>query len=403
MTGEVVLSARGVSKKHAHQLRRAAWYGVCDILRELTLREAPAGLRRDEFWAVEDLDLEVRRGESVAIVGSNGAGKSTLLKLLSGLLRPDKGEIRIFGTADAIIELGAGISPLLSGRENAAMAAALHGVPKSAQGLYLEQVMDFSELGEFIDDPVQSYSAGMRARLAYAMVSHLKPDVLMVDEVLAVGDYNFQRKCIRHMRGFLDQGGALVLVSHNTHQIQAVCERGVLLDKGRKAFEGDAIDAVARYFDMRAGGNGTGGRAPPIGPAVIHSLEATPVSGPEILSRHPLRLRLAYRADEPLDVICGFTIVTADESVLVTGDSDLGGRRIEAGEGEIGCVIRDLPLLPGRYVLRASLTDSETHQPLAMLGYSDAGLPFEVRGRGHLLTNVQRQQGQLVAVDVDWR
>lgn len=400
---DVVLSARGVAKRHAHELRRALWYGLCDIGRELSFRSGEVALRRSEFWALQPLDLELRRGEALGILGSNGAGKTTLLKLLAGLLKPDRGEIRPFGTFQAIIELGAGIVPLLSGRENARLAAALHGLPRRAHGAYIEAVLDFSELGEFIDDPVQTYSAGMRARLAYSIVSQLKPDILLIDEVLAVGDHMFQRKCIQHMRRFLQEGGALVLVSHSTHQVQAVCERGLLLQGGRKVFEGSTVDAVARYFDLRgAGGARPEGRAPQFGPALITAIEAAPVSGAEIRTRRPLRLTLRYRADEPLDIVCGFSIVSEDESVVILGDSDLAGRRIGAGEGEISCVIRDLPLLPGRYVARAALGDRETSQPLAMLGYVDAGQPFEVRGDPDPLTNAQIKQGQLVKVDVDW-
>lgn len=399
---DLLLSARGIAKRHAHELRRALWYGLCDIGRELALRPGESALRPSEFWAVEELDLEVRRGESLGILGSNGAGKTTVLKLLAGLLKPDRGEVRIFGTFQAIIELGAGVVPLLSGRENARLAAALHGLPRKAHGAYIEEVLDFSELGLFIDDPVQSYSAGMRARLAYSIVAHLKPDILLVDEALAVGDYRFQRKCIQHMRRFLQAGGALVLVSHNTHQLQAVCERGLVLHRGRKVFEGNTVDAVAHYFDLRSGSAGSEGRAPQFGPVRITALDAAPVTGSEIRTRRPLRLTLRYRADEPLDIVCGFSIVSEDESVVIFGDSDLKARRIGLGDGEISCVIRDLPLLPGRYVVRASLGDRETLQPLAMLGYVDSGQPFEVRGDPDPVTNDQIKQGQLVKVDVDW-
>ena len=401
--GDVVLSTRGVAKRHAHELRRALWYGLCDIGRELSFRSGKVELRPSEFWAVQSLDLELRRGEAIGIVGSNGAGKTTLLKLLAGLLKPDLGEVRIFGTFQAIIELGAGIVPLLSGRENARLAATLHGLPRKAHSGYIDQVLDFSELGEFIDDPVQSYSAGMRARLAYSIVSQLKPDILLVDEVLAVGDYRFQRKCIQHMRRFLQEGGALVLVSHNTHQIQAVCDRGLVLQRGLKVFEGSTVDAVARYFDLRAPRSvSSEGRAPQFGPILITAIQADAVSESEIRTRGPLRLTLRDRANEPLDIVCAFSILSEDENVVILGDTDLTGRRIGPGEGEISCVIRDLPLVPGRYVARAALGDRETSQPLAMLGYVDSGHLFEVCGEPDPVTNDQIKHGQLVKVDVDW-
>ena len=401
-TSDTILSARGVSKKHAHQLRRASWYGVCDLARELTVRGPGDSLRPGEFWALQDFDLDVRRGDAVAVVGANGAGKSTLLKLLAGLLKPDSGKIEIRGSVEAIIELGAAIGPLLSGRENVRMAAALHGLSRAQSGAYQEQVLDFAELGEFIDDPVQSYSSGMRARLAYAIVSQLKPDLLLIDEVLAVGDQSFQRKCMHHMRGYLRDGGALVLVSHNIHQIQAICDSGILLDKGRKVYEGIAVEAVSRSFALRVPAIEDERRAAQSGPVAITAIDIAPVSGTSIMSRSPLHMSVRYRSDVPRLVVCGLSICTEDESIVITGDSEFEGRQIANGDGRIDCVIRDLTLLPGRYVARASLHDKETAEPLALFGYADAGQPFDVSGEASLLTNAQIRQGQLVNIDVDW-
>ena len=246
-----MISVSHLSKKYCHELRRGLWYGVRDIAREIIPRRGEAGLRPGEFWALDDVSFEVRRGESLAITGANGAGKSTLLKILYGILKPDRGEVRVSGRVEALIELGAGFNPVLTGRENVRVGAALHGLNARETAALMERVLDFSELGAFVDDPVQSYSSGMKARLAYALAANLDPDVLLVDEVLAVGDFAFQRKCVRHMQSYLAGGGALLFVSHNMYQMQAICERGFLLDHGRLTFEGSAVEMLNRLHELR--------------------------------------------------------------------------------------------------------------------------------------------------------
>ena len=401
-----VLAASRLSKKYALQLRRALSYAVRDIGAELwpSLHGKP-DLRPGEFWALENVSFDLQPGEALAVLGANGAGKSTLLKLLYGLVKPDSGEIRIRGRAEALIELGTGFSPLLTGRENVEVAAALHEVRGPAARRLLDAVLAFSELEEHIDTPIQSYSSGMRARLGYSVMAHLRPDVLLIDEVLAVGDHAFQRKCIQHMRSFLHEGGALVLVTHNIHQAQAVCGRGLVLDRGRALFDGSIAEAVSRSFGLRAAGTGASGqrRAPPFGPVAITGVGIAPmVGGGNVRSRAPARIRIAYHADEPLDVVVGFSIGTADETVMITGGHGVSDRSIGAGAGEISCVVRDLPLVPGRYVLRASLVDRASRWPVALFGYEDSAQPFEVEGDSDMFANARIGQGELVSVDVDW-
>lgn len=217
---ETTLSVSNLSKKYCGDLKKALFYGLGDIAGEMSGRQWWAGrLRPGEFWALDDISFDVRRGEAVAVIGRNGAGKSTLLRVIYGLLKPDMGQVRIAGRSEAIIELGTGFNPLLTGRENIEVGASLHGLDPDATGRLLEAVIDFAELAEFIDAPLLSYSSGMKARLAYSLAAHLGPDLLLVDEALAVGDLAFQHKCIRHMRQFVQGGGSLLLVSHNVQQI----------------------------------------------------------------------------------------------------------------------------------------------------------------------------------------
>jgi lipopolysaccharide transport system ATP-binding protein len=407
MTGQPVLSATHVSKKFCHSLRLALWYGVKDIAGELfPLDRGEAGLRRGEFWAVDDVSFEVGKGESLAIVGQNGAGKSTLLKVLDGLMKPDRGQVRLRGRSEALIELGTGFNPLLTGRENIRIGAALRGLDRRAADALLEIAIDFTELGEFIDAPLQSYSSGMKARLSYALAAHLEPDLLLVDESLAVGDLAFQRKCAMHMRAYLDRGGSLLLVSHSAYQIQSLCERGILLDRGRLTFSGTAVETLNALLEQRLPADRSSAHrtaAPRIGPITIEEVRAEPLCGDAIRTSEPVRITLRYRAEEHLVVLWGFSIWTADQWVCVTGEYDTATRTLEAGDGELTCVIPRLPLVSGRYSLRAGISDPATRQPLALYGWQNAAAVFDVRSTPAMLTNVQIAKSQLVTIDVDWQ
>src|SRR5882724_5212117 len=197
-----VVSVSNLSKKYCRELRRTMWYGLGDIAREFFWRlgqNEPGVLRQAEFWSLKNVSFELRRGESLAVIGANGAGKSTLLKVLYGLIKPDAGQVRIRGRISALIELGTGFNPVLSGRENVYVNAAILGLTRRQASLFLDRIAEFAGLHEFMETPVQYYSSGMKARLSYEVAAHLNPDVLLVDEVLAVGDFSYQRKCVNHM------------------------------------------------------------------------------------------------------------------------------------------------------------------------------------------------------------
>ncbi len=248
-----LISVQNLSKKYCRNLRDSLWYGLRDVAGEVFFSKKKRAeiLRRDEFWALRNISLDLKRGESLAVIGANGAGKSTLLKLLYGSIRPDAGSITIRGKSGALIELGAGLDPVLSGRENIYIRAALLGLKKSQIEPLINLIIDFAGLHDFIDSPVQFYSTGMTMRLAYAVSAYLKPDVLLVDGIIAVGDISFQRKCLKHMREYLEAGNSLVLVSHQAYHIHSVCQRGILLEKGECTFSGTAVETLDCYFDKK--------------------------------------------------------------------------------------------------------------------------------------------------------
>ena len=405
MTVRPVVSVAGLSKKYCRSLGRALWYGVLDMTSELApFAHRSPRLRPHEFWALDDVSFELRPGTALAIVGHNGAGKSTLLRVLFGLLKPDRGEVRVRGRCEALIELGTGFNPLLTGRENVRVGAALHGLDRRAAGELLERVVDFAELERFIDAPLQSYSSGMKARLAFALAAHLEPDVLLVDEVLAVGDLAFQRKCAMHMRAYLDGGGSMLLVSHNTYQVQSLCSEGLLLDQGKVVFRGSAVETLNAMFERRhaVAGSESAAVAPSAGPVVIESMEASSLDGDVPRTGEPVRITIRYRSEVPLNVLWGFSVWTADQWVCVTGAYSHEGRVLTIGEGELSCVVPVFPLVGGRYWLRSGMADTVTQQPVALRGWQDVATMLEVRSAPSIYTNSHMTMNQLVTVDVDW-
>ena len=192
MKNDVLVKVEGVSKKFCRNLKRSLWYGVKDISSELFGSTKNSQLRPKEFWAVDDVSFELKRGECLGLIGHNGAGKSTLLKMLNGLIKPDKGKITMKGRIGALIELGAGFNPILTGRENIYNNGAVLGFSKKEIDAKFDAIIEFAEIDDFIDTPVQNYSSGMKVRLGFAVAAQMEPDVLIIDEVLAVGDVGFR-------------------------------------------------------------------------------------------------------------------------------------------------------------------------------------------------------------------
>jgi len=205
--------------------------------------------RVEDFWALRDIDLRIHRGEALGLVGRNGSGKSTLLKTLAGLHRPTTGRVLVrrgvkIGT---MIELGVGFHPELSGRENVYLSASVYGLTKSEVDRIYDAVVDYSEIGNFIDEPIKNYSSGMMMRLAFALAIHIDAEVLLLDEIFAVGDEGFQQKCRRTMQTFIEQGRTLVLVSHNENDLRRFCTRGLFLDAGEIRTDASLAEALDAY------------------------------------------------------------------------------------------------------------------------------------------------------------
>lgn len=246
--GEVLIKAEGVSKKFAKDLKKSLYYGVLDLISGIIGREQVRDLRKDEFWAVKDLNFEVRRGECLGLIGHNGAGKSTLLKMLNGLISPDEGTISMTGRIGALIELGAGFNPVLTGKENIYNNAAVIGFSKQEIDENLDTIIAFSELEDFINMPVQNYSSGMKVRLGFAIAAQMQPDILLIDEVLAVGDLGFVLKCFKKIDQLLPNT-ALIFVSHSMPMVARICNQIVLMDHGKVDYQGyEMSEGIGKYY-----------------------------------------------------------------------------------------------------------------------------------------------------------
>lgn len=235
-----VIAARGVSKMYELYNRPQ------DRLRQLLF---PGGKPRyREHWALRDVSFEVMPGEAFGIIGKNGAGKSTLLQILAGVLEPTAGEVVLPERTTALLELGSGFKPDFTGRQNVYVNAAVLGIPRAVVEERMESIAAFADIGAYFDQPVKTYSSGMFLRLAFAVTTSLQPDVLIIDEALAVGDVFFRQKCYQRLEGLLDRGTVVVLVSHAMNDVAQFCHRALLLERGRTAFVGDAAAAVKRYM-----------------------------------------------------------------------------------------------------------------------------------------------------------
>lgn len=245
---DTLVRVEHVSKKFCRNLRRSLWYGVRDLGNELVGRQRNhETLRQDEFWAVDDVSFELKRGECLGLIGSNGAGKTTLLRMLNGLITPDRGRIEMRGRVGALIALGAGFNPILSGRENVYVNAAVLGLTKRETDRRFDEIVEFSGLEEFIDSPVQQYSSGMQVRLGFAVAAHLEPDILLVDEALAVGDLAYVIKCVNRIAELRHLGTGVIFVTHNELQVREVAQRCLLLQKGKTKCAGTPEDVFSVY------------------------------------------------------------------------------------------------------------------------------------------------------------
>jgi lipopolysaccharide transport system ATP-binding protein len=413
---EVLISVRGASKRFCRTLNRSLRYMAFDAFQDLLGFRSASSLRPGEFWALRGVTFELRRGQSLGVMGLNGAGKSTLLKLILGSIRLTEGEVAISGRASMLSEHGLGFDPLLTGRENVYLASAVLEIDRRCVEQAFQEIVAFAELEDSIDSPVRGYSAGMRARLGFSVAMHLEPEILLVDEVLAVGDIGFQRRCIQHAQRYLQRGGSLVLVSHNPHLVQLLCDRCIVLDHGMVTWDGDAVGGVAQYLRaahtasddpvaVDAALTGAPAAVPKIsGEAVeIHDYGMQPVDGFALYTGEAARVRVRYAAARSLEVRWGFSLLSSDLATAITSEGLMEPFSIPAGRGEFVAAIPRLPLVPGRYALRVAILDPDTEMPYALGGFHSPPRYFTVKAPVTRRNNYRMYTRDLVVLeDLEW-
>ncbi len=410
---ETLVCVDHLSKKFCRRLRRSLWYGMCDVAAELAgSRRARVRLRKEEFWALQDVSFELQHGELIGLIGANGAGKTTLLKLLSGLIKPDAGEVAIRGKIQALIALGAGFNPILTGRENIYINGAVLGFSKRQVDGMLDEILAFSEMEEFIDMPVQSYSSGMHVRLGFAVAVNLKPDILIVDEVLAVGDASFRRKARNKMMELLHSGISVIFVSHNMALISSLTSRCIYLERGRVKAIGPSDEVTSLYLSdsirrSQAGGAGPGGKLmdgayltlPDV--FVLHQVVVADAGGAacgEFRTFDDIRVRFVMEFRQPLaNVLLAMTIRDQVEDVVITSSKmRLGGQPCR-GRVEAECVMRRNRFREGNYHVAFYVSDFEGGS--FFKSHQVAG--FTIGADMSLMQQQDPTQGFMV-MDADW-
>jgi lipopolysaccharide transport system ATP-binding protein len=326
--------------------------------RRLTSRRQPV-LDTDEFWVLRDVSFEVRPGQALGIIGPNGAGKSTALKLLTRILKPTRGVARVHGRPGALIELAAGFHQDLTGRENVFLQGAIMGMRRDAIRRRFDDIVEFAGIPDFIDTPVKRYSSGMNARLGFAIAAHLDPEVLLIDEVLAVGDFNFQQKCYARLEEFRRQGIPIAFVSHNMQAIATLCDRVLLLRTGQEPILGEVPVVLSEYVSSR--GALADPRLQVLSAVLTHKGEGTEVAGP-VAPGAALELQLDVTALIDL-VRCGLLIqvLRSDGLVVFTGMSTVDGLPaldLRAGDCLHARVAFVANVLRGTYVINIQLVDA---------------------------------------------
>jgi lipopolysaccharide transport system ATP-binding protein len=340
---DILIKCENVSKKFCRNFKQSLVYGLKDVLGTMVGKNMQHDrLRKNEFWAVKDINFELRRGECLGLIGHNGAGKSTLLKMLNGLITPDQGKITMRGRIGALIELGAGFNPILTGRENIYNNGAVLGFTREEITAKLDAIIEFSEIGEFIDSPVQNYSSGMKVRLGFAVAAQMEPDILLIDEVLAVGDISFHIKCLNRIAELM-KNCAIIFVSHTMPQISRICTSALLMSHSQSVIYSNEVAKVIEGY-----------------------LAKTPDLNKTIIGNNKAKVTSVEIATEN-------TQYTSDNTLVVHTNDTLRIR-----------IAIQLTSLVEKFYVRIIINDQQLRQVLE--SYSRTSIPYFIKGETEFLT-----------------
>ncbi|WP_349426772.1 ABC transporter ATP-binding protein [Microbacterium sp. LWS13-1.2] len=355
--------------------------------RIITLGRAGRAHKQD-FWALSDVSLDIRAGNTIGLIGHNGSGKSTLLKVIGGIIQPTSGSVEQRGRIAALLELGAGFHPDLTGRENVFLNASVLGLSSEETAAQFDAILEFSGVGEFIDTQIKFYSSGMYVRLAFAIAVHTDPDILLVDEVLAVGDEQFQRKCLDKISEFQSEGRTIIIVSHALDQIAALCDRVIVMNRGQMVFDGIPVTAIERFRELLA--NNAVGQARPDEISTAMAIQGIDIVGADGVDCDTLAvgesfaMRVRVKSYLPIDQwAIGFSIDTAMGQMALASNTDLLQLRLAPLDGEtsVEIAVEGAQLSPGRYVVNANVSGisvDASHSLMQGAEFTVEGLPTTI-------------------------
>ncbi len=369
---DVMVKIEGVSKKYCKSLKESMYYGLTDIGRNLVgLSSHSDRLRNNEFWSVDDVSFEVKRGETLGLVGPNGSGKTTMLKMINGIFGPDKGKITVRGKIGALIAVGAGFHPLLTGRENIYINGVILGMSKSEIERKFNSIVEFSGIGDFLDSPVKHYSSGMYVRLGFAIAVHSHCDILLIDEVLAVGDVNFQAKCIEKIKSLDREGITKIFVSHSFDAVQQLCPNAIYLSQGKIHRQGETSQVLEEFRKDVIAGRVDDAKALRRGSreieiTKIEFLDAAGLAKQSFQRGERLRIKISFWAkkaiQEPSFLI---TIFQEDGQPIYNTKTHSYSFKMGWVHGHAGIVytIESVPLHTGKYWFSIGCFDSSGYIP----------------------------------------
>ena len=379
----------------------AAYASLRDRITEAFRAKAPAP-RSDLFWALRDVSLTIGRGEVIGVVGRNGAGKTTLLKILSRITEPTEGEVHLFGRVSSLLEVGTGFHPELTGRENIYLNGAILGMTRREIRAKFDDIVAFAETAAFLDTPVKRYSSGMYMRLAFAVAAHLDPDILLVDEVLAVGDAAFQRKCLGRVEQISGEGRTVVIVSHNMTVISTLSDRVVWLDAGKIVDAGSPAEVIARYLSAGIESNlAWAPRAPATDAFAFHgvTVRGAGADAEAFPADSPIDVEFDYEVRQPMPPGRLFFRLLNESGVVILTSAETDGTAQEhrvwpLGRHQLRCRIPGNLLRPGRYFVTVAEPNGD--------GYilHDGALGFTVSEQNSLVTVDAAQS--LIAPLLEW-
>lgn len=357
--GKVVLKVEGLYKKFCRNLKRSMIYGMTDLAKGfLGIRPKTDELRKDEFWALKGIDFELYKGETLGIIGVNGAGKSTLLRILTGIYPPDRGSVWIDGKVGGIIALGAGMHPHLTGRENIYLNGTILGLNRDEINSKFDEIVDFAELGDFLEAPLSTYSSGMKVRLGFAVAVFVNPAVLLIDEVFSVGDLRFQAKCTRKIEE-MKSNSSTIFISHSMRHINRICSRALLLEDGKISMNATPSEVIAHYYDMNFKEESSNQRKVFFQDSSLKSVDVIIKSNSyndKIYFEDKFEIVTKVNSSVEIDdLLISYSVYNTDGVCVTFINNENNPFKISEGDSVISCSIDSLKLVPGKYYLKAKM------------------------------------------------